>query len=68
MNYKCKLVLQEQLTNQGPQGKAGKSPMNKYRRHSKKCMWRQRGHFYMVFYVYDSEVTRGTGEAHVALY
>ena len=25
-----------------------------YRQHSKKCMWRQRGHFYMVFNVYDS--------------
>ena len=40
----------------------------KYRRHSKECMWRQRGHFYMVFNVYDSKVTRGKGEAHVALY
>ena len=28
-------------------------------------MWRQRGHFYMVFNVYDSKVTRGKGEAHV---
>ena len=39
-----------------------------YRRHSKECMWRQRGHFYMVFKVYDSKVIRGKGEAHVALY
>ena len=40
----------------------------KYRRHSKECMWRQPGHFYMVFNVYDSKVKRGKGEAHVALY
>ena len=40
----------------------------KYRQHSKECMWRQRGHFYMVFHVYDSKVTWGKGEAHVALY
>ena len=31
-------------------------------------MWRQRGHFYMVFNVYDRKVTRGKGGAHVALY
>ena len=31
-------------------------------------MWRQRGHFYMVFNVHDSKVTRGKGEAYVALY
>ena len=29
-------------------------------------MWRQRGHFYMVFNVYDGKVTRGKGEAQVA--
>ena len=40
----------------------------KYRWHSKECMWHQRGHFYMVFNVYDSKVTRGKGEAHVTLY
>ena len=31
---------------------------HKYRRHSKECMLRQRGHFYMVFNVYDRKVTR----------
>ena len=41
--------------------------ITKYRRHSKECMWRQQGHFYIVFNVYDSKVTRGKGEAHVAL-
>ena len=35
----------------------------KYKQHSMECMWRQRGVF-----VYDSKVTRGKGEAHVALY
>ena len=30
----------------------------KYRWHSKECMWRQRGHLYMVFNVYNSKVTR----------
>ena len=42
--------------------------MDKYRRHFNECMWRQRGHFYMISNVYDSKVTRGKGEAHVALY
>ena len=41
--------------------------LKEYRRHSKECMWRQWGHFYMVFNVNDSEGTRGKGEAHVAL-
>ena len=40
----------------------------KYREPSKECMWHQRVHFYMVFNVYDSTVTRGKGGAHVALY
>ena len=35
----------------------------KYRQHSKECIWRQWGHFYMVFNVYDSK-----GGARVALY
>ena len=29
----------------------------KYRRHSKECMCRQQGLFYMVFHVYDSKVS-----------
>ena len=42
-------------------------PNMKYRRHSKECMWRQRGHFYMVFNVYDNEVTR-VKEKHMSSY
>ena len=34
---------------------------HQYRQHSKECMWRQLGHFHMVFNVYDSKVTRGKG-------
>ena len=30
-------------------------------------MWRKQGHFYMGLNVYDSKVTVGEGEAHVAL-
>ena len=29
---------------------------SKYRRHSKECMWRQQGHLYMVFDVYESKL------------
>ena len=31
---------------------------SQYRQNSKECMWRQRGHFHMVFNVYDRKVTR----------
>ena len=41
--------------------------VEKYRQHSKVCMWRKPGHFYMVLNMYDSKVTRGKREAHAAL-